>query len=177
MSEPSGSPSGEREVSRMAGSTGLEPAASGRDRPAPMTAERSRPRENRGRLSRTLVVRCRSWTRVSERLANSCNPPKRQRRITVREALSCAGPSMETVIFHAADCSFDQEGEICRRDALDPIADALDRLARSDHRRRRIGLAACAWEPAAGAFELEEDRRDVRSLFSLLGGQAFGAYP
>ena len=29
MSEPSGSPLGETEVSRMAGSTGLEPAASG----------------------------------------------------------------------------------------------------------------------------------------------------
>jgi hypothetical protein len=29
MSEPSGSPSGEAEASRMAGSTGLEPAASG----------------------------------------------------------------------------------------------------------------------------------------------------
>src|SRR2546421_9344511 len=35
-------------------------------------ADRSRPRKNRGRLSRIVVVRRCSWTRVPERLAISC---------------------------------------------------------------------------------------------------------
>jgi len=67
-------------------------------------ADRSRPRKNRGRLSRIVVVRRCSWTRVPERLAISCkrtctvkkldpahaarsysrkSPPRRSRRFTV----------------------------------------------------------------------------------------------
>jgi hypothetical protein len=43
-----------------------------RDRQETTTAERSRPRKNRGRLSYQIAGRCRLWMPVSERLASSC---------------------------------------------------------------------------------------------------------
>jgi hypothetical protein len=72
------------ELSEMlAGSTGLEPAASdvtGRFQSPHIAADP----ENRGRLSHVLAVYGRSWTRVSERFANSCKPSTQQRALTAR---------------------------------------------------------------------------------------------
>ena len=87
----------------MAGSTGLEPAASGvtgRCQSPPLAADP----DNRGRLSRILAVRCSSWTRVPEHLAGSCKgrvlslkagctPAECSRRLATGEPVAAMWPN------------------------------------------------------------------------------------
>ena len=58
--------------------------------------------------------------------------------------------------------TLDENGEICRGDALDSIAHGPNREARTNQRRRAVDTIAAGMAPSLSSFNLEDEPGDMR---------------
>jgi hypothetical protein len=65
-------------------------------------------------------------------------------------------------------CSFDENGEVGCRDALDPVADEPNRLTGPNQRRSAVLHARELWRSSVGALDLEQQRREMGRPFEHL---------